>query len=66
MTLEQRELLEAEYLRRLAKADMKVWKARTIGMDACDMEDAPSMAYQLAETIGSMKHLHLKGFQKPK
>lgn len=66
LTPEQREILEAEYLRRLARADTKVWKARATGMDACGMEDAPPMSYERAKMIGSMKRLHLKGFQKPK
>lgn len=39
MTDEQRELLEAEYLRRLMKADAKVRRARILGWD-CGSEQA--------------------------
>ena len=53
--------LAAEFLRKLARRDMRVWKARSTGQAALDDEDLPAPT----KWVGSMKRLHLKGFQKP-
>jgi hypothetical protein len=49
------ERLATRYLKALAKADMKIWRARVLGQDACD-EDAP-MSLETAKMIGRLKRV---------
>ena len=48
--------LAAAYLRKLAKRDMKAWKERVFGQNACDDEDQP-MPSELAKLIGELKRV---------
>jgi hypothetical protein len=56
MTAAERwEMLASEFLRKLAKRDMAIWKARTSGLDAC-AENEP-MPYETVKMIAEMKRV---------
>lgn len=56
LTDEQRELLEAEYLRRLMKTDAKVWRERFLDLAGLDDEDT-RLPVEFAKMIGAMKRV---------
>ena len=50
------ETLAAADLRKLARRDMRAWKERVLGQNACDDEDQP-MPSEVAKLIGEMKRV---------
>jgi hypothetical protein len=48
--------IAAKYLRALAQADMRVWRARRDGQDACD-DETMRLPYDLMRAASEMKRV---------